>query len=219
MKLIQRILQILYPPKCVLCRELLSKEETDLCHACRKNAPRFEGHREDLRFVQDYTAVWFYENEVRGSILRYKFRNARSYASAYSRMVAMRVSQDLPERIDLVTWVPLGPKGLAKRGYDQVELLAYPAAEELEIPIQRLLKKVREDKVQSRLKTREERRANVLGTYALLNRDWIEGRNILLLDDIITTGATLSECARLLQEAGAKNVYCAAVAAVRNPKQ
>lgn len=219
MKLLQRILEILYPPKCVLCRDLLSKEETDLCHSCRKNAPCFEGHRRDLHFVQDYTAVWFYENDARGSILRYKFSNARSYAAAYSRMIAMRVSQDLPEKIDLVTWVPLGPKGLAKRGYDQVELLAGPAARELELPIRRLLKKIREDKVQSSLETPEERRANVLGAYALLDRDWVEGRNILLLDDVITTGATLSECARLLREAGAKNVYCAAVAAVRNPKQ
>lgn len=216
--IIQKLLEFLFPPKCVLCRSILEKEETDLCRRCRSDAPKFGKRREKLRFVKDCTAVWYYEDQVRGSLIRYKFRNARSYWGCYSRMVAMRVAQDLPEDIGIVTWVPIGPKRRRKRGYDQVELIAGGVGAELDLPVQRLLVKKRDNKPQSGIRTAEHRRANVLGVYETENREMITGRNILLLDDIITTGSTVSECARMLTEAGAKNVYCAAVAAGRNHK-
>lgn len=219
MKLMEYILQILYPPKCVLCREILEKNETDLCRRCRTTASRWLPNRKNLRFVDDYTAVWYYEDHVRESLLRYKFSNARSYAGAYGRMVAMQVEKELPEEIDLVTWVPIGPRRKRKRGYDQCELLAQAVGEELELPVGKLLHKPKDNKVQSSLTDASSRRANVLGVYTLANANAVKDRNILLLDDIITTGATVSEAARMLQSAGAKNVYCAAVAAGRNQKQ
>lgn len=219
MKLLEYILQILYPPKCVLCRDLLEKEETDLCRSCRTTVSRWLSHRQRIRFVDDYTAVWYYEDLVRESLLRYKFSNARSYAEAYGRMVAMQVEKELPEHMDLVTWVPIGPGRLRKRGYDQCELLARAVGKELELPVRKLLHKPRDNQVQSSLTDAAARRANVLGAYTLVDPQSVKDRNILLLDDIITTGATVSEAARMLQEAGAKNVYCAAVAAGRNQKQ
>lgn len=219
MKLTHRIWKLLFPTKCILCREILSREELDLCHTCRRKAPQWNGQRDKLRFIQEYTAVWYYESDVRQSLIRYKFRNARHYCESYGRMVAMRVNQDLPEQIDLVTWIPISRRRKWKRGYDQCELLAQAVGRELEIPVQRLLVKKRDNKHQSSLKSAGERRANVLGVYEICNGDWVEGRNILLLDDIITTGATASEGARMLQGAGARNVYCAAVAAGRNQKQ
>lgn len=211
--------ELLFPPKCVLCRNVLSKEELDLCRVCRRKAPAYDGRRDKLRFVKKYTAVWYYEDTVRRSLLRYKFHNARSYSQCYGRMMAMKITEDLPEEIDLVTWVPIGPKRKRKRGYDQVELLAEAVSQELAIPAGRLLRKPRDNKPQSGLDTAESRRANVLGVYEICDPEMIRDRDILLLDDIVTTGATLSECARMLQGAGAKNVYCAAVAAVRNQKQ
>lgn len=213
-----QLMDALFPPKCVLCCSILEKEELDLCHKCRSDAPKFARHREKIRFVKDYTAVWFYEDHVRGSLIRYKFRNARSYSGCYSRMVAMRVTQDLPEDIDLITWVPIGSKRKRRRGYDQVELIADGIRGELNLNEERLLVKKRDNKPQSGIKTAEQRRANVLGVYETVNEEMIAGRNILLLDDIITTGSTVSECARMLTGAGAKNVYCAAVAAGRNQK-
>lgn len=219
MTVLRRFWELLFPPKCVLCRGILEKEELDLCHVCRREAPVYNGHGDKLRFVKKSTAVWYYEDMVRCSLLRYKFYNARSYGQCYGRMMAMRIAQDLPEEIDLVTWVPTGPKRKAKRGYDQVELLARVVSRELEIPLQRVLTKPRDNKPQSGIDTAEGRRANVLGVYRVINPEIIRGRSILLLDDIVTTGATVSECARMLQSAGAKNVYSAAVAAGRNQKQ
>jgi len=212
----KRLLELLFPSKCVLCRKILSKDELDLCRDCRTNGPRFHPGRGKIRFVQDYAAVWFYEDQVRSSLLRYKFHRARHYASAYGRMVAMVVQKDLPEELDLITYVPVSAKRKLERGYDQVELLAQAVSEELGIPMVPLLKKVRDNPPQSGIEKAEERRANVLGAYVSLNTDRIRGSRILLLDDIITSGATVSECARVLQGAQAKEIYCAAVAAVRN---
>lgn len=217
--ILKRLWELLFPPKCVLCRGILGKEELDLCHGCRKKAPAYDGRRDKLRFVQKCTAVWYYEDAVRRSLLRYKFHNARSYAQCYGRMLAMKTLEDLPEKIDLITWVPIGPKRKRKRGYDQVELLAEAVSRELSVPAAKLLRKPRDNKPQSGLDTAESRRGNVLGVYEVCDPEMIRDRNILLLDDIVTTGSTVSECARMLQSAGAKHVYCAAVAAVRNQKQ
>ena len=213
------ILEALFPRKCVLCRKLLSKEELDLCRGCRTDAPGYHPHGKTIRFVSDHTAVWFYEDNVRASLLRYKFHRASHYASAYGRMVAMAVEKDLPEEIDWITYVPVSPKRKRQRGYDQVELLAEAVSAELGIPMVPMLKKVRDNPPQSGIQKEEQRRANVLGAYETVNDDRIRDSRILLLDDIITSGATVSECARMLQGSRARMVYCAAVAAVRNQKQ
>lgn len=217
--ILNRILELLFPRKCVLCRTILTGDETDLCRDCRTNVPRFRPGREKIRFVKEHTAVWYYEDLVRGSLIRYKFYRARHYAPAYGRMTAMAVAKDLPEDIDLITYVPVSSRRKRHRGYDQVELLAEAVSQELGIPMVPLLKKLRDNPPQSGIEKAEARRANVLGVYECRNQTRIRGSNILLLDDIITTGATVSECARMLQSAQAKNVYCAAVAAVRNQKQ
>lgn len=216
--MMQGILELLFPPKCVLCRQILPKDVTDLCHQCREHGPEYEKRRMKLRCVADFTAVWYYENEVRDSLLRYKFSGKRSYAPAYGRKLAMRISRDLPGEFDCVTWVPVSARRKRSRGYDQVELLAQTVSRELGIPGERLLFKHRDNKPNSGLDSAEARRANVLGVYRAVNIDNLKNKRILLLDDILTTGATVSECARVLLSAGAKEVYCAAVAAVRIKK-
>ena len=151
--MIKKLLELLFPSKCVLCREILAKEEMDLCRACRADAPRFARRKDPIRFVKDYTAVWYYEDQVRGSLLRYKFRGVRSYSAAYGRAVAMRIMQDLPDEIDGITWVPIGPKRMIERGYDQVELLAEAVSEELGPPRERLLHKPRDNRAQSSIES------------------------------------------------------------------
>lgn len=216
--MMERLLRLLFPPKCVLCGCILPREQTDLCHTCRVEAPAFQRKGAKLRFIKEYTAIWFYEGHVRKSILRYKFRRARSYCHCYGRLLAMRVLQDLPEEPDVITWVPISRKRLRRRGYDQSRLLAEAMARELEIPAVCLLEKQRDNLVQSTIRTPEERRANVLGAYRMPDIRDLPGKNVLLVDDVITTGSTAGECARMLLGAGAKNVYCAAVAASRNHK-
>lgn len=209
----QRIAGLLFPPKCVFCRRLLDKDETDLCNSCRKTAPEMPTPKNKVSFVAGWTAIWYYKEDTRKSLLRYKFQNARSYADAYGRFLAMKVSRQFPEGFDVLTWVPVSRCRRWKRGYDQVQLLASCTGRELGLPPKRTLRKIRHTPPQSTLEGQAQRKANVLGAYRAVNPAELAGRRVLLLDDIITTGATASECARVLLMAGAREVYFAAVAA------
>ncbi len=215
---LRRLLNLLFPPKCILCSGLLGQEETDLCHSCRLEAPEFTGAKIKLSFLAGWTAVWYYKDNVRSSLLRYKFHNRRSYASAYGRLLAMKLQTEEMDHFDTLTWIPVGTLRRFRRGYDQVELLARAVARELGISPVRTLKKIRNTPPQSRLQDSAKRRANVLGAYRAVNPSSIQGKRILLLDDIITTGATASECAKTLLIAGAKEVSAAAVAAAVHEK-
>ncbi len=210
MRLIERLAVLLFPPKCVLCGRLLQKDETDLCRRCRIETPEYTRRRFPIPFVAQWSALWYYDGNVRQSLLRYKFGGKRSYASVYGRLLAIKL-QDVP--FDLLTSVPVSARRRRKRGYDQVALLANAVGRELGRPPAALLRKTRDNPPQSGIQGRAQRKANVLGVYKAVSPDALAGKRILLLDDIITTGATVSECARVLLSAGAKEVVCAAVAA------
>ncbi len=217
-KLLLIISRLLFPPKCVLCRRILGDNETDLCRECRTDTPEFPKHSKKLPYLAGWTALWYYEDSVRRSILRFKFYNARSYADAYGRMLAMKLAAE-GTNFDLLTWVPISRMRKWRRGYDQVELIARAVGKELGIDPVLTLKKWRNNPPQSGISDASQRRANVLGVYQVLDPAFISGKRILLLDDIMTTGATAGECARMLLTAGAKEVYCAAVAVASHNKK
>ena len=210
------ILRLLYPPKCVLCGHILEDHEQDLCPACRRDAPVCTGRKVKLPFIKSWTALWFYEDLVRRSLLRYKFHGASGYARSYARLLARELRLLHPEGFDYLTWAPISTLRKMKRGYDQGQLLAEALGRELGMEPVRLLKKIRHNKAQSGISGQAHRRANVLGVYKAVHPELLAGKRILLLDDIITTGATLGECARILLTAGAKEIHCAAVACARH---
>lgn len=208
----QRLLNVLFPPKCVLCRKLLEKEETDFCRECRENAPGFERSNVKLSFLAGWTSVWYYKDTVRKSLLRYKFGKRRSYAGAYGRALAMKLQKEGRDDLEILTYVPIAFARRMKRGYDQVALLAKAVQNELNVPGVKTLRKVRNTPPQSGIKDVARRRANVLGAYRCIAPEAVRGKRVLLLDDVLTTGATASECARVLLTAGAKEVFCATLA-------
>ena len=208
------LLNLVFPPKCVLCGEILGKDETDICRVCRVESPGCPKNNLKFPFLDSWAAVWYYEGNIRKSLHRYKFRRARHYAPVYGRLLAMKLLTEYPEGFDLLTWVPVSRLRKFTRGYDQVELLAKAVGAELEMEPVRLLEKFRHNRPQSGISNAQERQANVLGVYRVAGD--VAGKRILLLDDILTTGATAGECGRVLLTAGAKEVYCAAVAAGRN---
>ena len=215
MRLYYLLIQLLFPSKCILCGKLLQAGEQDLCRECRVDSPEYPGAKDTIQFLDSFTAVWYYEGNVRRSLLRYKFYNCRSFAHGYGRILAMKLLRENPEGFDCITWVPVSFLRKLTRGYDQVELLANAVGRELGMEPVPLIRKVRHNRPQSGISGEAERRANVLGAYRVLNREAISGKRILLLDDILTTGATAGECARILLTNGAKDVHCAAVAAAR----
>lgn len=212
------LLQLLFPPKCILCGKLLEKDETDLCRICRVDSPECRKNNLTFSFLDSWTAVWYYEGYIRKSLHRFKFTRARHYAPAYGRLLAMKLQEEHPEGFDVLTWIPVSRWRKFTRGYDQVELLANAVGRELQMELVRTLRKLRNNRPQSGISGIEKRRANVLGVYRVTDTELVAGKRVLLLDDIITTGATAGEAARVLLTAGAKEVHCGCVAVANKRK-
>lgn len=204
---------MLFPRKCVLCGTILDRGETDICPKCRIDAPECAHSKQKLHFLDSWASVWYYEGSVRRSLLRYKFYGKRSYAQSYAHLLAAKLMREYPEGFDLVTWVPVSTLRRIRRGYDQVALIARALAPELGMTAVPLLKKTRNNPPQSSLADYSHRRANVLGIYCMRKNADVRGKRILLIDDVLTTGATAGECARVLLTAGAKEVHCGVIAA------
>ena len=211
--------QLLFPPKCHFCRKLLDPGETDLCHQCRKDAPEFSHPKRNFQLIAQWTAVWYYKDSVRNAIRRFKFYNARNYADFFGRAMAMKLQQlSLQDRFDVLTWVPVSPLRRFARGYDQSKLLAQALGRELGMTPVPGLVKIRHTKPQSGIRGRAMRRANVFNAYRGINPAQFAGKRVLLVGDVVTTGSTASECAKMLLVSGATHIYLAAIAAAPNEK-
>ena len=163
MKILQLLSDLLYPEKCVLCGCILKKDEMDLCHECRIHAPECPVLQTKYPYLNSWVALWYYEDNVRRSILRYKFYGKRRYASSYGRLLGMKLLQREDLEFDLLTYIPISDKRRRKRGFDQVELLAGQLGKQLGITPHRLLRKVRDNRAQSGISGPAERRANEIG--------------------------------------------------------
>lgn len=215
MKLLDHILNLLFPPKCPFCGKVL--DIPGICGACERDLPWTEGD-DSLRRLSGglrCAAPLWYEEKARKGILRFKFQGASAAAEPLGALIARCAAEQFSGEFDTVTWVPISRKRLRKRGYDQAELLAESACRLWDAEPVRLLNKTEDNPAQSGLQDAAARRANVLGVYGPAEAEKIKGKRVLLIDDICTTGATLSECARVLKDAGAADVMCAAVALTR----
>lgn len=219
MRLKTWLLDLLFPPKCPICGKLLSEKSEFICTTCLAALPRVpSGDAVKVDYLSRVVSPVYYEKTVRESFLRYKFQGRSSYSTAYAVLLSETVDREFPNGVgyEYITWIPLSRKRLRKRGYDQSRLLAEKVGENLGKPVVPTLKKTRNTKVQSTLKTAEERRGNISGSYTVLNSAAVRDKRILLVDDILTTGATMSECARVLLLAGAESICGATFARKRN---
>lgn len=215
MKMLHWLWELLFPPKCILCRKLLENGETDLCRVCRVDTEEYPAGKRKLQFLDSFAAVWYYEKNVRGALLRFKFGGRRNMATPFGRILAMKLLREYPDGFDILTWIPVSRMRKFRRGYDQCELLAKAVGAELGMEPVAVLTKIRNNRQQSSIRGDAQRRANVLGVYRVSAPEAVKGKRVLLLDDILTTGATAGEAARVLLTAGASEVHCAAVAASR----
>ena len=209
--------ELLYPPKCLFCQKPLSRGQVDLCPNCREDAPEFAKSKIKHSFIAQWTCLWYYKDKARRSILRYKFYHKRSYALSFSRLLAIKLQKEGFDDVDVLTWVPISRLRRLTRGFDQVELLTKAISLDLQVPAVSLLKKIRHTPPQSGIRDAAQRRANVIGAYTVPAPSLVQGNRILLLDDVITSGATASECAKMLCTAGAKEVRFAAIASAEHP--
>lgn len=209
-RLLEGVLDLLYPPRCPFCRRLLRGKEKGVCRDCAARY-RQSAIRREIRHAALCVAPLRYEDAVRESLLRYKFRGTTAYGRVYAEYLAKAIDET-GISCDIITWVPLSRRRLRRRGYDQARILAEETAELLGLPCERLLEKRVHTRPQSGIDSAEKRRENAKGVYACCAPEKLRGKRVLLIDDIVTTGATLSECAAVLEKAGSAAVYAAAVA-------
>ena len=210
------LMDLLYPPRCTFCHDFVKNGKIMICDKCRDHLPRtLNAGRQKTTFVSACIAPFYYEKDVKESLHRFKFFSCTGYARAYAPYLADLIREEFGDSFDILTWVPISRKRLKKRGYDQSKLLAQKVGKLLGVRPVRTLRKIRDTAPQSLTGNAEKRRENVKGAYAAWKPERFSGKRILILDDIFTTGSTVSECARTLGKAGAAQVLCATVARSR----
>lgn len=212
MSLRSLLLDLFFPPKCPICGQPGPADTP--CPRCRQAdfwLPPEQAVFPGRDFRCCVCAGW-YRDDLRASLLRYKFSGRRGYAKAYGPLLAEAIRPHLTGRYDLISWVPVSRQTLKKRGYDQAQLLAQETARALGTTAVPLLVKQVNNRPQSSLTDGRQRQNNVAGVYAPApTADRAAGRRVLLIDDVLTTGATLNEAARTLRQAGAAEVVAAAL--------
>ena len=211
------LLDLLYPPKCSFCNSVLKDSNKMVCHRCEEALPwlpEAERLQKGEHFSACLSAAW-YEDKFRFAMLQYKFHGQRHLAELFAPPLAKYIEKSFSGRFDLITWIPMSKERFRTRGYNQSQLLAEAVSELLNQKAVPLLSHPRPKPPQSGISNAAQRQENVQGCFTLSSKPDLHGLRILLMDDVITTGATLEEAARILREAGAKDVLCATVCRTR----
>jgi ComF family protein len=193
-KAVDFIVDIFFPNRCPCCRKIIPWEEA-LCDACAEKlfAYRYNGS-------SDITVCYYYDGVVVDGIYSLKFAGAKNFA----RHCAKIISADINADFDYIVPVPIGKKRLRKRGYNQAEVIAKYISRDLQIPIAKDILYRTIEKVQHTL-SEKERIKNAEDSYKIRESgsEKVNGKRVLLIDDVYTTGATVSVCKKLLTDAGA----------------
>lgn len=210
MKLLKLIEYSIFPRRCELCGEIVEIDE-ERCEYC-ESAKRLSNPIFDITFWFDgLVSPYHYESSVRVGIHRFKYRGyvelAPTFADEMCKSIDMHLF-DIP--FDFITFVPLTKKKKRKRGYNQAELLAKEIAKKYDLQCVNTLIKTKETKNQQG-SSEAERKKNLKNAFNIADVD-VKGKNILLVDDVKTTGATLNECSKVLKKNGAERVYAVTIA-------
>lgn len=234
MNIFNSIAAIIYPQKCISCGNLLNiKTQSVLCDKCEKaftsinegffkcdKCGRIIEHTgkckmcsmRDTSYDSGY-CVLEYNDEVRRAIIKYKFKSAHGFSKYFGKLMSNYIKDMDIKNYDFMTCVPLHKQKRRIRGYNQSELLAKIISKNIGIEYIDALYKVVNTKQQSSLSAKE-REKNIKNAFKADSN--VKNKNILLVDDILTTGYTINECARVLKKAGAKRVDFIVLACVND---
>lgn len=232
-KLFRFINRLFIPNLCPICRlaELQGKEQK-VCDSCFNELPFYSddpckkcgGQIDSIldccseclgsNFCWDRgLSIWKYDGLIREAIHQYKYRSELGIVEFFAEQMAGKIQNESDLQIDLVTWIPLHLTKKLWRGYNQSELLAKRLSALLNLPCKKLINRVKCTRRQAML-DRSDRLKNMKSAFAInqKNSPLVKGRNVLLLDDVFTTGTTLNKAAEVLLNCSAKSVTVISIA-------
>ena len=214
MEVLRKVTALIFPERCPYCGRLIEpcKIACDTCmeELSQKHVP-IPGGAGGCRCVSSFV----YDGKVRRMILRLKYRDRTQFVPQVAAILADDIRKAFPDiRFDIITAVPMHPKDQRIREYNQSELLAKALGKVLDIPYQNTLQKIKHTKKQHHLK-HAERKTNLSGAFALIDREIVKGKRVLIVDDIITSGNTLKACCKTLSRAKPEIICCATIANAR----
>lgn len=208
------LLDLLFPPRCAFCGKLLDTS-AGICPDCEASLP----YREEENIVSMIgenrylcARTFYYEDMVQAGIKALKFGKKSWRAGVFAGYIAQTAAEQFPGGFDAVTFVPVSLRRNFQRGFDQGRLLAVGTAGTWGHKAEPVLRKIRHTRAQSSLHDPGARKQNVRDAYRVPDPGKVRGRRFLLIDDVCTTGSTLSAAADALMEAGAAGVVCAVLA-------
>ena len=203
----ERLLGVLFPSSCYCCGEFVENGRF-LCPDCEESLTYYRVRRMKTirRHGQAFSirACYSYQEAAKEAILRLKFEHQVRPAKYMGEAIADRVKAAPSVRPDVITFVPMLLSKEMRVGYNPPQLIAEHAGKWLRLPVRRLLKKNDYTLAQHTLSANQ-RKQNVVGAFSACGD--VKGKRILLVDDVVTTGSTLSECASELLKAGASAVW------------
>lgn len=237
-KLSHATLNILFPPLCMHCHAYIDDPHRPLCPRCHDNLERntalqcpicdirlannrricHHGAHADKRFPYLLGAACNYDDPIiRSCIHACKYQGSHAATSFFAQLLAdhIRALQPAPSILSMsptVIPIPLHPSKERKRGFNQSALIAKAFARTMELPYDEPLIKTVNSMPQAQTKTHTERFEHMIGAFSVPHPHTVQNKNIILIDDVSTSGATLSEATRSLKAAGAKQILALVVA-------
>ncbi len=214
-KIINLFLAMFFPERCPYCSKVIEFNKI-ACDNCIKKFPETYSIN---RVIGGYPCVspFFYQGIFADAVKRFKFQEYTKSSDKLARVVCDSIRKRYnTDEIDIITYVPMHPKKQKKRGFNQSELLAKDISKELNIPCKNLLIKVKNNNEQHKCASPAKRRDNVRDAYKAVKDETIKGKTILIIDDILTTGYTLGECAKTIEKYTDSTILCATVCAKNN---
>ncbi|MFA5388368.1 MAG: ComF family protein [Candidatus Omnitrophota bacterium] len=224
--MLKTVVNLLYPVLCRVCGGRTDKYNRNVCPACAKSIKerlppfcarcgrRLEGDPEQVNVCADckkdepyFDRAWsafHYDGPLKGLIHDFKYRKITSLSSDFTTLMAGFMKKyGVGRKCGMILPVPMSPARLFEREINHSGILARKLGKEMRIPYYgNTLRKIKDTLPQSKLK-RQERVKNLRSSFSLKSGSSVRGKNILLVDDLFTTGSTVNECSRLLKESGA----------------
>ncbi|WP_042678720.1 ComF family protein [Anaerosalibacter massiliensis] len=214
MNFFKGINELLFPEEgvCLLCNVETDDVDRYICSYCRNNI-EYLNREIDLSYLEKTIYSLFYNEFIKEKIYLYKYENYGYLYKPLGEILLQTIyGKNIMKDIDIITYVPIHRRRKAIRGYNQSELIAGYLSKKLDIPISKNnLIRIKWTKPQNKL-NRHDRIRNIEGVFKIKDSIEFMDKEILIIDDIITTGSTVSECAKvLLQEGKGRKVYALSI--------